>query len=488
LSNAILDAEQDQTANFAIRELALLIPDGVGLRNFVLGPFLRQYPGCSKIHALHVFCGDNLAKYNSGIDQPVEWTRMISHRERPLPYVLRNCLATAQLYWVDTFAAREHRSRPIRGSWRTRAVRHVGRALGRCAGGPRRIAMLEGAYHALMRRSAEVRHYTRMFEQMRPSLLLSSNQRPPIILAPVLAAQQLGIPTVTCIYSWDNLSSKGRMAARFDYYLVWSDHMRRELLRFYPDISPDQVRVVGTPQFDIYADSASRRTREQFFRSFGGDPARPLICYSGGDTHIRHEPQHVRVLMDLVRSGKIRHRPQVLLRPSPVDDGSRFAEVRRDFPELIYAQPQWLNTDSSNWSEVMPSLEDIEFLANLTLHADVNVNFASTMTLDFAIHDRPVVNPMFDVTQPPIYGMPMWDYVRQLDHYQPAIELGVARFSHSADEMAEQISAYLDDPSLDSDKRKSFLELEVGVPVGQSSRRIVEVLEEIVAANSRPAE
>jgi hypothetical protein len=38
----------------------------------------------------------------------------------------------------------------------------------------------------------------------------------------LLAAQQLGIPTATFIFSWDNLP-KATMVVETDYY-VWSDH------------------------------------------------------------------------------------------------------------------------------------------------------------------------------------------------------------------------------------------------------------------------
>ena len=49
----------------------------------------------------------------------------------------------------------------------------------------------------------------------------------------------------------------------------------------------------------------------------------------------------------------------------------------------------------------------MQFLANLTHHADLNVNLASTMTLDFAIHDKPVVNVAFDPLPPPPLGVPL---------------------------------------------------------------------------------
>jgi len=42
----------------------------------------------------------------------------------------------------------------------------------------------------------------------------------------VLAAKKSNILNATFIFSWDNLASKGRMAATFDHYLVWSNSMQ----------------------------------------------------------------------------------------------------------------------------------------------------------------------------------------------------------------------------------------------------------------------
>lgn len=256
--------------------------------------------------------------------------------------------------------------------------------------------------------------------------------------------------------------------------------MRRELLRHYPDVSSERVHIVGTPQFDPYADPALLWTREEFFARVGADPSKPLICYSGGDHGTCPEdPEHVRILMELVRSGRIRRSPRVLVRPAPVDDGRRYDAVRRDFPEMIFAQPAWVHTVAGDWSRVIPLPEDVQFLANLTQHADLNINMASTMTLDFAIHAKPVVNIAFDLASPPPHGRPLWEFFYRFEHYRPVVELGAARFARSPDELADHVNAYLEDPSLDREGRRKLVELEVGVPLGQSSRRIVETLQRI---------
>ncbi len=457
--------------------LLLLVPDGVGVRNFVLGDFLRKAAERGHVYALHVFPENLVATYSDGLGHKVQWQPLVPYGDKPLSFTLRNALSYAQIYWADTQAMRYNRSLPVSGSWRTRAAIHTAQLVGRAAASARGIKVLDRWHCSAVNRMPEVERYRRLFEEVKPSILFCSHQRPSIILPPVLAAKSLGIPTATFIFSWDNLTSKGRIAAPFDYYLVWSEHMRRELLHYYPDISPERIHIVGTPQFDPYANGKMLWPREEFFSRVGADPSRPLICYSGGDPGTCPEdPEHVRVLLDLIRAGRIKGNPQMLLRPMPVDDGSRYCNVRRNYPELIYLQPTWLHTKPGDWSRVMPLSEDVRFLANLTQYADLNVNLASTMTLDFAIHDKPIVNIAFDVASPPPFGKPLWDYYYRFEHYRPVVELGAARFARSPEELAGHVNAYLKNPNLDSDNRRRLVELEVNLPLGRSSQRIVEVL------------
>jgi hypothetical protein len=72
--------------------------------------------------------------------------------------------------------------------------------------------------------------------------------------------------------------------------------------------------------------------------------------------------------------------------------------------------------------------------------------------------------------------MPMWDYLKSFDHYKPVIELGAARFAKTSAELAEHVNAFLENPGLDKAGRKSFVDLEIGVPVGEASQRIMDVL------------
>lgn len=460
--------------------LVLLIPDGVGVRNFLIGPFLRLACENWPTHVFHNIPEDRLAAYANGSGEKAHWRELDAYRETPLSATLRYSLGYAHMRWGDTQAMRYIRSLPVNGSWRRRAVQYAARLTGRAAASPAGIKTLDRLLCQTAGRQPETERYRQILQQINPRVIFCSHQRPPVILPLVLAARSLGIPTASFIFSWDNLTSKGRIAAPFDHYLVWSEHMRDELLRFYPDVSRERIHVVGTPQFDPYADQSLLWPREEFFARIGAGTSRPLLCYSGGDEMTAPEDHlHIRALMELIREGRVKNNPQVILRPAPVDDGSRYEAVRRDFPELIYARPAWIHTTPGEWSRVIPSREDAQFLANLTRYADVNVNLASTMTLDFAIHDRPVVNIAFDIADPPPLGKPLWDFYYRFEHYQPVVKIGAARFARSRDELAEHVNAYLDDPSLDREARRQLVNLQVGVPVGQSSRKVIEVLKRI---------
>ncbi len=458
----------------------VLLPDGVGVRNFLLGKFLGTFAQNRQTCVLHSIAPSLLPTYREGLPESIRWEPFDHSRERPREFIYRFALTYGQMHWGKTRSMRHILKRRAPGSWKQRAAHRAARLLGRLNASADGLQKLARTYHAMIDRKPLTAAYRRLFEELAPKVLFCSHQRPHAIAPAALAARQLAVPTAVFIFSWDNLSSKGRMPAPFDHYLVWSELMRDELLRYYPDVDPDKIHIVGTPQFDPYADEALAIPRQAFFEGIGADPERPLICFSGGDTGTCPEdPQHLAILMKLIRDGAIEGAPQVLARPSPADDGARYDPVRRDFPELLFAPPDWHRPPAGGWAAVTPARDDIPFLANLIRHADVNVNMASTMTLDFATHDKPAVNLAFDAADPPRFGKPIWDVYYRFEHYRAVVDCGAARFARSPDELARWINAYLADPALDRDNRKRLLDLEVGWPLGQSYTRVIEVLDRI---------
>ena len=78
--------------------------------------------------------------------------------------------------------------------------------------------------------------YLQLLQEDQPTHVFFTHQRPPYLAPFLYAGIQLKISMSTFIFSWDNLASKGRMLGTFDYFLVWSDLMKNELLYFYPNV------------------------------------------------------------------------------------------------------------------------------------------------------------------------------------------------------------------------------------------------------------
>ncbi|MGZ4786687.1 MAG: hypothetical protein ACXV5S_13540, partial [Acidimicrobiales bacterium] len=199
-------------------------------------------------------------------------------------------------------------------------------------------------------------------------------------------------------------------------------------------------------------------------------------CFTAGDAGTcPDDPYHLSVLLELVRSGLVHGDPQVVLRTAPVDPGDRFDGVRRDYPELVDAAPNWSHGDGGLWHTAYPTREDVVALSALTAGADVNVNMASTMSIDFALRDTPVVNIGFD-HHPEDHRAGRY---YRFTHYRPVVELGAVRVAGDAAQLAEQVSRYLREPELDRDGRQALVDLELGVPMGRSSAAVVAALEAI---------
>ncbi|MCC7125978.1 MAG: hypothetical protein IT178_14090 [Acidobacteria bacterium] len=467
----------------------MVLPDGVGARNMLLGSFRPAARGRLALQVLQAIPTDAQERYAALEDDAIVWAPYTVYRDHWRLFMLRNTLNYAHMFSIDTWAMRCLRVLPIRGRWKGRLAAMTARTIGRAVAAAGGVGIVERRLAAEVERLPDVAAYRDLLVQLRPAVLLSSNHRPYGLLPLVLAARSLNIPTATCIFSWDNLTSKGRIAAPFDHYFVWSDLMRRELQQFYPEIPADRIHITGAPQFDPHADRSLLLSREDFCARIGADPSRPIICYSSGEPNNSPEDQdHVALLLQLIRDGRIQGQPQVVLRPTPTVEGHRFNAVRTRYPELIYSRPRWQTARGSDWSQMLPLADDISLLVNLAHHSAVNVSVASTMTLDFAIHGTPIVNVAFDLSNPPPFRYPLWDYYYQFEHYRPVVDTGAALFSRNMDELAAHVNACLDNRHLHDVNHRRLLEIELGVPVGESSRRIVETLRQIAGAAHSHAE
>jgi UDP-N-acetylglucosamine:LPS N-acetylglucosamine transferase len=115
------------------------------------------------------------------------------------------------------------------------------------------ILSLRNRINKLERSTTYYKDCRATLEREKPDFIFCTNQRPVVAIAPLLAAKDLKIPTATFIFSWDNLP-KATMVVQTDFYFVWSQHMKNELLHYHPEIQENKIKITGTPQFESHYD------------------------------------------------------------------------------------------------------------------------------------------------------------------------------------------------------------------------------------------
>jgi hypothetical protein len=324
-----------------------------------------------------------------------------------------------------------------------------------------------------------------LLDRTRPDLVFSTVPLANHYERPVLwLADDRRIPIVTAITSWDNLSSKPRLPIRFVRTLVWGEHMRGELLRLYPDIAPESVAVTGVPQFDLYARAEHRPERAEFLHEIGAAQDVPVVLYSGVPaTLMESEPRVVGRFADALH-GEMGDGITLLYRPHPKAAPSWYQEALRGRPQIRCTPTN--EEGAGNPALWSPSDAHVRALTGSLAHAAVNVNFASTMTLDAAVHDLPVANVAFDDVGPHSEISAGLREMYTFDHYRPAVDLRAVRVCTSHEELLAQVRAYLADRARDAEGRRRLVEMQCGKVDGGAGRRVAAAVLEVLGIDSGP--
>ncbi len=294
---------------------------------------------------------------------------------------------------------------------------------------------------------------------------------------PVVAAgRAAGATTVAFLFSWDNLTSQGRLLDIYDRYLVWNESIRDDLLRIYPDIDPAHVHVTGTPQFDGHFDQRNHLSRDEWARSVGVDPARPVVLYSTGMPWLTPgEPHLVEQLADALAAMVDLGPPQLLVRVYAKDTTDQFDDLRRRRRDIVFAPPSW----EPNFLTPLPI--DSVMWASTLLHVAAGVNIASTVSLELAMFDKPVLNIAYT---PPGVPRAHADFSRyyRFDHYRPVVAAGAVTLVHDAGDLASKTRDAIEHPDRQAVERRSLLEQFFGDRLdGGGGRRVAEALRHIAA-------
>jgi hypothetical protein len=161
--------------------------------------------------------------------------------------------------------------------------------------------------------------YERFLRAERPDVLLVS----PLVrfggeqVDWVKSAQALDIPVGFPVFSWDNLTTKGRIHVAPDRIFVWNAVQKREATEYY-GIPPEHVVITGAPRFDSFIALSPSVDRTAYCRALDLDPAAPILTYLCSSEFVAgHEVSFVERWLDEIGRDSRLASCNVIVRPHP---------------------------------------------------------------------------------------------------------------------------------------------------------------------------
>lgn len=334
---------------------------------------------------------------------------------------------------------------------------------------------------ALERKTSYYQDCLETLKKEKPAIVFCTNQRPVLAIAPLLAAQELEIPTATFIFSWDNLP-KATMVIETDFYFVWSEHMKKELLSYYPYINENQISVTGTPQFEAHFDADNLVSREVFFQQNELDINKKYICYSGDDiTTCPDDSQYLFDVGNAVRNlNKKGYSLGIIFRRCPVDFSNRFDKVLEEYRDVITPiEPLW-KKNGEQWNTILPTKEDVILQTNTIQHTEMVINLGSSMVFDYVSYKKPCAFINYDVVNKKDKNWSVtkiYNYIhfRSMPHKEAVIWI------NSSDDIADKIRFGLENQTQIIVNAEQWFEKINQHPPQFASQRIFEAIKKIVA-------
>lgn len=376
--------------------------------------------------------------------------------------------------YVDQIAVEE--------GWKRRALMPLARAL---------IAVLRRsprARRALVQ--AQMRYnpgfYADLFERYRPALVVASTPGWRLDRYLLREAHTRRVPTAAVVVGWDNPSSYSIPGAPVDWITCWSEAQKEELV-LGSDWPPERVHIGGIPSYDGYFRNQWLIPRQEYFRLHGLDPQRKLLCYAASFVSFSPNYQNVEALARLVASDALIAPAQLLVRLHPnhfwdhplyAAEGKRIRQLSQQYPHVHVVEPVPLGGSLGYYSG-----EDMPEKASMMAHADVFLTVYSTMVVETAIHNRPIVSVCLDApggwNTPRKYSLPL-SQIGNWPTHDRFRRAGFGRVALNEDELKQAINFFLQNPHAGEQQRRAFIARECTYTDGSAGKRTAQFLLSLV--------
>ena len=324
--------------------------------------------------------------------------------------------------------------------------------------------------------------YADLFERYQPKLVVASTPGWRLDRYLLREAAARGIQTAAVVVGWDNPSSYSIPGARVNWINCWSEIQKQELVDG-SDWQEEQVHIGGIPSYDGYFRKEWLVPRDEYFRLHGLDPERKLLSYAASFVSFAPNYRNVEALAHLVATEGFSKPSQLLVRLHPnhfmdvhlyADERQRIQKLAQELPNVHVVEPVPLGGSLGYYSG-----EDMPEKASMMAHSDVFLTVYSTMVVEAAVQERPIVSLCLDTpggwNWPRKFSLPLTQ-IGEWPTHSRFRKAGAGRVAYDEAGLKEAVDAYLMNPEADLAARRKFIRQECTYTDGTAGKRTGEYL------------
>ncbi len=310
------------------------------------------------------------------------------------------------------------------------------------------------------------RPFAPLFDRVRPDAVFATHLYGWYDTALLAEAKRRGIRTVGMPAGWDHLD-KYFLPFHPDRLLVGSEQVKRMAVD-YQAYRPERIAITGYPHFDFITRREWSAPRETVLARLGLPPRAKFFLYVSGSAYCPDEPDIIEMILRWADTRRFGEDLYLVIRPYLGGRGKDKAFDMEKFNRFA-GHPRVIFYRKEFWGDMASSIDFMRILSQ----ADVVVALYTTMVVEAAVLDRPLVAPAFDGHTRRPYRRSIRRFIG-FDHFREVLETGGLRIAYDFGQLFTALDGYLKNPRMDAVARERLRKKICGALDGKSSARILE--------------
>ncbi len=313
-------------------------------------------------------------------------------------------------------------------------------------------------------------YFGNIFDKYKPDIVFSTSIMEDADSFVIKQAKARGIKTIGMPKTWDN-TSKMLFRAKTDKLIVWGRFSKDEAMKF-QNYTPEDIIVCGIPQFDFYKNTEYLLTKKEFCAQSDINENKKIIVFCSEGKTTKHDGEIAEMIANFINDKKLKKDAVLFIRPHFMypDDEKKFEKILGRENVILDKGYEHSLTFRDRWDY---SAAQIKKFTNIICHADIVITSYSSISLDAAAFDKPIINIAFDGYKKVPFKESMVHWYN-MEYYKHVVESGGVWMVDSEPELLNAINNYLLNSALLEDGRKKLREFFMHKTDGQSGRRIAE--------------